>query len=88
MDHKLIKTNRDVYAAIWARHNSEMEPFGSCTDVGGDNCRVTTLWGIKKTDCAVLRHDVSWERDPEIEHGRLNERHEYWLCIGRDKNED
>lgn len=88
-----IPTSAEVAAVIRARHGKELIVFGSFSDPdgrfnggSGEQGRMETMWGFVNTDAPILEARTTWDIDVEHEHKRINERHEYWLCINNDKD--
>ncbi len=86
-DHKKIPTTPEVWAVIHARHHQELTVFGSYSAPDGDYLgnslegRMMTDYGFDGADCPLIGIDTRWDIDREKPHRRLNERHEYWLCV-------
>lgn len=86
-DYKKIPTSPEVWAVIRARH-PEMCVFRSYSaapggDIFGDknNGRMLTSYGFKGGDYPVIEAQTTWEVNKEAPHERVNEQHEYWLCL-------
>ena len=86
-EHKKIATTPEVWAVIRARHHKDLEVFSSYSAPNGDQYgnadegRMMTEYGFSGADCPLIGADTRWDIDREIPHKRLNERHEYWLCL-------
>lgn len=85
-----IPTSPEVYAVIRARHGSQMtvyatfsDPDGTFNGGPGERGRMETVWGIEGCDFPILEARTTWDIDPDQSHKRINEKHEYWLLIGR-----
>lgn len=85
-----IPTSAEVAAVIRARHGKELVVFGSFSDSEGRfNCgageqgRMDTMWGFSGADAPILEARTTWDIDPEQEHKRVNEKHDYFLCCGK-----
>lgn len=90
LEYTKIPTSPEVWAVIRARHGAQLAPFASFSDPdgtfnGGPGERgcMETAFGINGTEVPLLYAKTTWEIDPERPHKRLNEQHEYWLCIAR-----
>lgn len=89
-DHILIPTSAEVVAVIRARHGKDLQPFGSFSDPdgtfnggAGEVGRMETSYGFRHCDFPILEIRTRWDIDQVSPHKRLNETHEYWLCIGK-----
>lgn len=85
-----IPTSAEVAAVIRARHGKELTVFGSFSDPdgrfnggAGDQGRMDTMWGFNGADAPILEARTTWGIDPEQEHKRINEKHDYFLCCGQ-----
>lgn len=86
--HRKIKTTPEVWAVIRASH-PELKVFYSFSDPDGrafggpgEFGRMETELGFIDQDFPVLAARTTWEIDPEQPYKRINEQHEYWLCVG------
>lgn len=88
-----IETSYEVWKAIRIRHHSEMVVFSSYTVPGGDmfgdlsRYVMETDYGFKGADAPTLSAKTTWDISPS-NHMRLNEKHEYWLCVYIKEEED
>ena len=85
-DYKKIPTSAEVWAVIRARH-PELKVFSSYSAPDGDQfgnpdvCKMMTVYGFDGCDFPVIGAETTWDRSPENNYERLNERHIYWICI-------
>lgn len=85
-EYKQVKTSAHIWAAIHARH-PEMVVFGQYSAPDGgefsnpDEGKMFTSYGFKDSDYPIIAIQTTWDINPEKRHHRLNERHEYWLCL-------
>jgi hypothetical protein len=47
----------------------------------GERGRMDTSYGFKGCDWPLIEYRTTWEIDHETPYKRINEQHEYWLCI-------
>lgn len=80
-NYKRVLTSAEVWAVIRARH-PEMCVFSSYSEPSSENggCMFTS-YGFNQGDYPVIEAQTTWDTDQESPHKRINERHEYWLCI-------
>ena len=76
-----IPTSPEVWAVIRARHYDKLKCFASYSDEGD----MMTAYGFENTDYPILEARTRWDVDPEKSGNRLNEKHEYWLCVGKEE---
>ena len=87
MEYKKIPTTPEVWAVIKARHHNDLMVFSSYSAPDGDQFgnpdegRMMTEYGFINADLPLMGADTRWDIDREKPHKRLNERHEYWLCV-------
>lgn len=79
MDYNTIATSLEVWAVIKARHHDELVVFGSYSSPGTG--RMETSYGFKGADYPVMEARTTWTVNPEKEYERIDEIHEYWLCL-------
>lgn len=48
-----------------------------------DECQMFTEFGFRDADVPLIGAKTTWEKDPECEYNRLNEKTEYWLCSAK-----
>ena len=85
-DYNLIPTSAEVWAVIKARHHAELRVFASYSDPEGEyfgHTRGTmeTSYGFANADYPLMEAHTTWDIYPQTPYKRLNEKHEYWLCI-------
>ena len=91
-NHTKIPTSPEVYRAIHAQHpdmkvaSSLSEPQGSRFGNPND-CQLFTEWYIPDTDYPIVGSRVTWTKDHDDFGNRIDEKWEYWLCIGIEDNE-
>ncbi|MCP5004959.1 MAG: hypothetical protein GY941_13645 [Planctomycetes bacterium] len=92
-DYKKITTSPEVWAVIKARHHKDLGVFGSFSAPDGDHYGnpdegiMKTEYGFKDADYPLMGAETRWDIDRETPHKRINERHEYWLCLPIDSGE-
>ena len=80
-------TTPEVWAVIRARHHDDMKVFSSFSAPDGDSMgnpdegRMDTEYGFAGAPHPFIGTSTRWDIDREQPHKRLNERHNYWLCI-------
>lgn len=85
-NYKRVSTSAEVWAVIRARH-PEMRVFGSYSAPDGDyfgdpsKGKMFTSYGFEHGDFPVIEAQTTWDIDREFSYKRLNEKHEYWLCL-------
>ncbi len=85
MEHKKVETSPEVWAVIRARH-PELKVFNTYSAPEGDHfgnpnvCKMMTEYGFNDSDCPIIGAETTWDRNPNG-HERLNEKHQYWLCL-------
>lgn len=86
-NYKRIPTTYDVFKAITTNHSSDdkFHVFSSCSEPDGgygspDKCRMMTEYGFSGCDCPVVGAETTWEKNPEDEYDRINQKYSYWLC--------
>ena len=96
MSEKWVLTSPEVWAVIFARHGKDLKVFSSYSNptgdchLGGGIPTMETSYGFDGSDFALVRAKTTWKTtwgkgDPEYK--RVNEKHEYWLCLPK-KDED
>lgn len=87
-DYITIPTSAEVCAVLRARHGAEMGVFSSFSDPdgrfnggSGEFGRMETAYAIKGCHVPLIEYRTTWEIDPEATYKRINEKHEYWLCV-------
>lgn len=85
--HRKIETTLEVWTAIRLAH-PQMVVFASYSAPDGDDfgdpneCVMKTEYGFSEGDFPVMGAETRWDKDHENSSNRLNERHQYWLCVG------
>ncbi len=86
-DYKRVQTSAEVWAVIRARH-PELCVFSSFSDQDGTfnggsglTGRMETSYGFRHGDFPLMEAKTTWGIDQMSPHKRLNESHEYWLCV-------
>lgn len=86
-DYKRIKTSAEVWAVIKARHpelrvfSSFSDPEGSFMGGSGTVGRMETAYGFSNGDYPLMEARTTWGINHDEPHKRMNEEHEYWLCV-------
>ena len=81
MEWAKIPTSPEVWAVIKARHHEELRVFSSFSSEGD----MRTAYGFEGHDFPIMEARTTWEADSEKSWNRLNEKHEYWLCTGKEE---
>ncbi len=85
--YKRVSTTAEVWAVIRASH-PDLIVFSSYSAPDGDGfgdpseCKMMTEYGFPLSDLPTIGAETTWEKDPEKEHKRINERTLYWICVG------
>lgn len=90
MDHKLIVTTESVWLAIRASHKN-LVVFSSYSNPSGNDGmtyqpQMMTEYGFKDSPIPLLRAHTKWDRG-EREWDRVNETHEFWICVPLDEDD-
>ena len=86
-NYKRITTSAEVWAVIRARHSNDLGVFSTISEPDGDpfgnscHCRMMTEYGFKDSDYPLIGAETTWQKHPVNEFDRVNEKHEYWLCM-------
>lgn len=85
-NHRSISTSAEVWAVIHARHRNDLGVYSSYSDPdgeqsGGTTGRMDTAYALSGADYPLMEARTTWRIDPHAPHKRLDEVHEYWLCI-------
>lgn len=86
-NYKRTPTSHEVWAVIKARHHDQLKVFGSYSAPDGelygnpDEGRMETSYGFEGADYPLMEAKTTWSIDREQPHKRIDEIHEYWLCI-------
>jgi len=87
-DFKKTPTSPEVYAVIQATHRNQLEVFLSYSAPDGDQFGnssqgvMETGYGFKGSDYPLIIARTTWSIDRENLSNRVDEIHQYWLCIG------
>jgi hypothetical protein len=85
-DYIKVPTSPEVWAVIRARH-TELVVFGSYSAPQGDRYGNTntgemrTSYGFHDCYMPIIEARTTWRINREKPHERIDEKHEYWLCI-------
>ena len=87
-----IETSAEVYSVIHARH-PELVPFstysnpdGGCM-LGSGGCEMYTEWGFSGNDYPIIAVRTTWDKHPEQDYIRVNEKHEFYICVGIEQDD-
>lgn len=86
-DYARIPTSAEVWAVIHARHKDDLGVYATFSAPDGDPNgnpdvgRMETAYGLRGSDYPLMEARTTWEIDRSQPHRRLNEKHEYWLCV-------
>ena len=88
MEYSKHKTSPEVWAVIKAAH-PELKVFSTYSAPDGDyfgdpsTCVMMTEYGFDGSDCPIIGAETTWDRNPDPNnYERINEKHEYWICVG------
>lgn len=89
MSYVQITTSAEVWAVIKARHGNELSVFESFSDSTGtfnggpgEIGRMMTAYGFKGAKEPIIKAETTWRINPEKSYERIDETHQYWLCVG------
>lgn len=83
--YKLLQTSTDVFVAIRSSHGDDLRVFGSYS--APERGIMFTSFGLRGAECPLIEAETTWDvddqygYDPATPARRLNEKHQYWLCI-------
>lgn len=91
-----IPTSAEVYAVIFTKHRDSLRVFSSFSDPEGrfhggigEKAVMETSWGFESSDYPIMEVKSSWGIDPEAPRKRVDQKHEYWLCVAiKEANND
>jgi hypothetical protein len=90
MSYVQISTSAEVWAVIKARHGKALVVFESFSDPdgtfngGAGECgRMVTAYGFNSAREPIIKAQTRWKIDPENPHNRIDETHDYWLCVAQ-----
>jgi hypothetical protein len=86
-DFTKVQTTHEVWLAIHAAHELQVfssfsDPTGTFAGGPGEVGGMETGYGLRGTDFPLLWARTTWRIGPNDE--RSEEKHEYWLCIGKE----
>ena len=93
LEYTEVETSREVVSVIYARHEAQLTPHASYSNpdgtcpLGNGRPQMDTWYGFRLADCPLYHIRTTWDRDLERKYERLNEKHEYWLCIPKEQGE-
>lgn len=86
--HKRMPTSAEVFAVIRARHSKDLDIYGSFSNPDGrfnggpgEMGEMHTIYSLKGAVTPFIEARTTWTIDPEQQHKRIDENHEYWLCL-------
>jgi len=85
-NYRRVPTSAEVWAVIRARH-PELRVHSSYSAPDGDRFgdpskgKMLTSYGFEHSDYPIIEAQATWDITAEKTYSRVNERHEYWLCI-------
>lgn len=91
--YKRLPTSAEVWAVIRARHSGDLCVFSSLSEPDGDpfgnqsHCRMMTEYGIKDSPFPLIGAETNWQKHPDNDYERVDEKTEYWLCVPLDEEE-
>lgn len=91
MDYRLIKTTPEVWAVLRIRHGEEMHVYGSYSAPMGDehnppgHAVMQTSYGFRDSPIPFIQAETRWRFESDHPEIRLDEIHEYWLCIPKEE---
>lgn len=86
-EYRRVSTSAEVWAVIRARHpdlcvfESFSDPNGAFNGGSGLTGRMETALGFRGEDYPLIAAKTTWGINPDEPYKRMNERHEYWLCL-------
>ena len=90
MSYVQISTSAEVWAVIKARHGKDLtvfelfsNPDGTFNGGAGEFGCMITAYGFKGALEPIIKAQTRWKIDHEKPHNRIDETHEYWLCVAR-----
>ena len=88
-EYTKIETTPEVAAVLRASHRhlavfeSFSDPNGRAFGGSGEVGRMETAFGFPNTDYPLLYCRTTWLIVADAPSARSEEKHEYWLCIGK-----
>lgn len=80
-----IPTSREVWAVIRARHESDLRLHSTYSSP--ETGEMMTQYSLNGSDFPLIGARTRWDVDCETPHKRINEQHEFWLCVPRESAE-
>lgn len=86
-DYRIVKTTAEVWNAIRASHREQLKVFSSYSAPDGDyfgnssQGKMFTAYGFDQGDYPIMQAETTWDIDRQNLCNRINEVHEYWLCL-------
>lgn len=87
-DHLRLPTSPEVWAVLRVRHGKEMGVYGSFSNPDGtfnggpgETGEMHTIYCLNGAVTPFMEARTTWTIDPERPHKRIDEKHEYWLCL-------
>ena len=87
MKYKKIPTSYEVWLSIKKQHLNQLKLFSSYSAPDGDYFGdiktgvMMTEYGFDGASCPIMGAETKWDIDREHPYKKVNERHEYWLCV-------
>lgn len=95
MSYIQISTSAEVWAVIKARHGKDLtvfesfsNPDGTFNGAPGEFGRMVTAYGFKGASEPIIKAQTRWKIDHEKPHNRIDETHDYWLCVAQPGESD
>jgi len=94
-EYKKVETSPEVWDAIRAKHRDRLTVFSSFSDPSGTFCggsgmrgRMETTYGFPDADWPLIEAKTTWTIDQAKPYERVNEQHQYWLCLPQRDEDD
>jgi len=78
MNYKKHKTTYEVWNTIKQAH-PELRVFSTYS--APENGEMKTSYGFSGDEYPIIEARTTWNVDYENECNRINEQHEYWICV-------
>lgn len=95
MSYVQTSTSAEVWAVIKARHGNDLTVFESFSNPDGtfnggspEFGYMVTAYGFKGARDPIIKARTRWKIDHEKPYNRIDETHEYWLCVAREGESD
>jgi len=85
-NYRLLVTSAEVIAVIRARHEQGLVVYSTFSDpsgtspLGDGRPSMMTMYSMQGSDRPMFKLHSSWDVG-EKSYERINEHHEYWLCL-------